>query len=96
MGTVENTGRPEVAKVDHLVDENGARLNVPDDSGLVVEDRVERTVGNTGPTAWWRVGLIGIAVVVAILLVLQLVSGGATTDVVPGTPTTATQETLPQ
>ena len=96
MGTVESTRRPEVAKVDHLVDEHGAKLDVPNDSGLVVDDRVERTVGGTGPTAWWRVGLIGVAVVAAVLLVLQLVSGGATTDVVPGTPTTAPAETLPQ
>lgn len=88
MPSIDTEHRPQVAKVDSLVDENGAKLKVPEDSALVLEDDVERTVGGTGPTAWWRVGLLGIAIVAAILLLLQLLSGGASTDVVPGTPTT--------
>ena len=88
MATIYSTGQPEVAKVDRLIDENGAPLEVVPESALVVDDKVERTVGGTGPSAWWRAGLIGIVIVAAILLGLQLLSGGANTDMVPGTPTT--------
>lgn len=84
---------PEVAKVDRLIDENAAPLEVPADSSLRLTDDVEKTVGGTGPTAWWRVGLIALGIVAAILLVFQLMMGGATTDVVPGTPTTAPEQT---
>lgn len=91
MATLETGPRPEVAKVDALVDENGARIEVPPDAALVVEDEVERTVGGTGPTAWWRVGLIAVVIVAAILLGLQLLAGGAGTDMVPGTPTVEPQ-----
>jgi len=88
MAILADERRPEVARVDKLIDENGAPLALPEDTALVVEDKVERTVGGTGPTAWWRVGLIGVAIVAAMLLALQLMSGGASTDMVPGTPTT--------
>lgn len=89
MATLETERRPEAAKVDRLVDETGATVEVVPESALVIEDEVERTVGGTGPTAWFRVGIIGVLIVAAILLGLQLLSGGASTDVVPGTPTTA-------
>ena len=51
--------------------------------------------GETGPTGWWRIGLVALAAVVAVLLVLQLLSGGANTDVIPGTPTVAPSEGTP-
>jgi hypothetical protein len=88
MGTIEADRNPKAARVDRLIDENAMPIAVPPDSALEVEDRVERTVGGTGPTAWFRVGIIGILIVAAILLGLQVLSGGASTDMVPGTPTT--------
>lgn len=93
MATVETERQPEVAKVDRLIDENGTPVEVMPETALIVEDEVERTVGGTGPTAWFRVGIIGVLIVAAILLGLQLLAGGAGTDVVPGTPTT--QRTAP-
>lgn len=79
----------QTAKVDFLVDENGARLDVPDDSRIRPATPLEETVGGTGPTAWWRIGLVLLAAVALLLVVLQMIGGGPpTTDVAPGTPTT--------
>lgn len=89
MGTVERTREPTEARVDTLVDENGARIEVPDDTALKVATAAEQMTGNTGPTNWWRMGLIGIAIVAAILLVLQMLNGNTGTEMVPGTPTAA-------
>ncbi|MFD1253066.1 MULTISPECIES: hypothetical protein [Devosia] len=77
----------EAAKVDFLVDENGSRIDVPDDSGIRVAGEHEASVGGTGPTNWWLYGLIALGIVIAFLLVLQLFSGAPGTDVQPGTPT---------
>jgi len=92
MATIEHTREPVVAKVDTLVDENGYKVDVPDDAALKVATEVEQTVGGTGPTNWWRLGLIGLGIVAAILLALQLMGGNTGTDMIPGTPTAAPQE----
>ena len=60
-----------VAQVDFLVDENGSRIDVPDDTALKVATDVEQTVGATGPTNWWRLGLIALAVIALGLLLMQ-------------------------
>lgn len=91
MATREQTRGPVVAKVDTLVDENGAPVAVPDDTSLKVATDVEQTVGATGPTNWWRYGLVGLGIVAAILLVLQLLGGNTGTEMIPGTPTAAPQ-----
>lgn len=78
---------PEVAKVDYLVDENGAKLDVPDGSGLKVAGEHNATVGSTGPTNWWLYGLGALGILIAILLVMQIFSGAPGTDMQPGTPT---------
>jgi hypothetical protein len=83
----------DVAQVDFLVDENGQKLDVPDDTTLKIATDVEQTVGGTGPTAWWRYGLVALLVVVVILLALQFLGGNRATDVIPGTPTAAPQGT---
>lgn len=91
MATREQTRGPVVAKVDTLVDENGAPVAVPDDTSLKVATDLEQTVGATGPTNWWRYGLVGLGIVAAILLVLQLLGGNTGTEMIPGTPTAAPQ-----
>ena len=86
------------AKVDYLVDENGSRVDVPDDSAVRVATSVEQQVGATGPANWWRLGLIALGAIALILLVMQLIGGGSgvpTTDVVPGTPTTPPADLTP-
>ena len=84
------TARRDTAKVDFLVDENGSRIDVPDDSTLRTTTEVEQAVGSTGPTLWWQMGLIALAAIALIMLILQFAGGGPpATDVSPGTPGTA-------
>lgn len=78
---------PEVARVDHLVDERGSRIDVPDDAGIRPAAPAEAAVGGTGPTNWWLYGLVALAIVIAILFLLQMFSGAPGTDMQPGTPT---------
>ena len=82
-----------VAQVDNLVDENGYKIPVPEDSSIKVAQELDPSVGGTSPTNWWRYGLVGLAIVIAILLVLQLLGGNRGTDVVPNTPVAAPQTT---
>ena len=78
------------AKVDFLVDENGSRIDVPDDSSLRVATDIEQSVGATGPANWGRLALLALAAVVLVLFLLQILGGGPpATDVVPGTPVAA-------
>ena len=48
---------------------------------------VVATVGATGPTNWWLYGLGALAIIIAILLIMQMFSGAPGTDMQPGTPT---------
>ena len=91
MATIAHTHEPTVAKVDTLVDENGSRIDVPDNSSLKVANEAEPMVGATGPANWWRLGLIALGIVAAILLALQLMGGNTGTEMIPGTPTAAPQ-----
>jgi hypothetical protein len=83
------TSRPEAAKVDFLVDENGSRIDVPDNAGIRPAGPSEAAVGGTGPTNWWLYGLVALAIVIAFLFLLQIFSGAPGTDMQPGTPTAA-------
>lgn len=87
MATAPHTPTPTVAQVDSLVDENGSRVDVPDNSPIRVAGEHEQVVGATSPTNWWLYGLVGLAVVVAVLFLLQMFNGAPATDVQPGTPT---------
>ena len=98
MATIDHTREPvaanlapEVARVDTLVDENGNKIDVPEDTALKVATEVEQATGATGPANWWRLSLIGIVIVAAILLGLQLLNGNTGTEMIPGTPTAAPQ-----
>jgi len=87
MATTPKQPVPEVAKVDVLIDENAAPIDVPDNSPIKVAGEHEETVGATGPTNWWLYGVVGLAIVVAVLFVMQMFQGAPATDVQPGTPT---------
>ncbi|MBF0679436.1 MAG: hypothetical protein IR164_10920 [Devosia sp.] len=89
MATDDRRPTPTVASVDHLVDENGARIDVPDASQLKVAGEHENVVAATSPTNWWLYGLVGLAIVIALLFVMQMFSGAPGTDVVPNSPTAA-------
>ncbi|MDB5540117.1 MAG: hypothetical protein JWQ89_1844 [Devosia sp.] len=93
MATVDVKREPTVADVDQLIDENGMPIALPENSELEVTGNVEETVGATGPTGWWRYGVLGLVIVAAILLFFQLLMGNPGTGVVPGTPVTAPQQT---
>lgn len=83
---------PTVARVDRLIDENAMPLEVPEDSELKIAHAVEESVGGTSPTTPWRIGLIGLVIVVVILLAFQLLLG-RTGDGVSNAPAAGTQTT---
>ena len=85
-------GRPTVARVDYLIDENGQKLDVADDSEITVTNDIERAVASTSPTNWWQISLVALGIVAFILLLLQLFGGTPGTDVQPGTPTAEVQQ----
>ncbi len=91
-----SSNRPGVAQVDFVVDENGNPVEVANDTTLKMTRDAEQAVGATGPTGWWRIGLVALLIVVGVLLALQVLGGNKGTDVVPGTPVAAPQtETTP-
>ena len=89
MANAPKSPTPTVASVDNLIDENGARIDLPDGTPIKVAGEHEETVGATGPTNWWLYGVVGLAIVIAVLLILQLFNGAPGTDVQPATPTSA-------
>jgi hypothetical protein len=83
------------SSVDYVVDENASPLDVPDDSIIRSARDDEATLGATGPTNWWRYGLVALGIVVLILLLLQLFGGAPGTDVQTGTPVAEPEVTEP-
>ena len=65
------------------------------DEELKLETEAAQATGLTTPTNWWRLGLIALLIVVAVLLALQLMGGNTGTDVIPGTPIAAPQNNVP-
>lgn len=65
------------------------------DEELKLETEVAEATGVTSPIEWWRIGLIVAAVLVVLLLAVQLAGGNKGTDVIPGTPIAAPQNTVP-
>ena len=86
MATVPRQPVPTVAEVDVLIDENGSRIDVPDGTPIKVAGEHDETVGGAGPTNWWLYGLVGLAIVVAVLFLMQMFQGAPATDVQPGSP----------
>jgi hypothetical protein len=95
MATADKVGNQPAASVDYLVDENAARIDVPDDSKIRPAEEFEESVGAAGPTNWWMMGLVALGIVAAILLGLQLLQGTPGTDVQPGTPVAQPEVTAP-
>jgi len=89
MATTRKDKTHSVAEVDSLVDENGSRIELPPDSDLKVAGEHDETVGATGPTNWLLYGLIGLAIIVAVILLMQLLTGAPGTAVQPGSPVSA-------
>lgn len=89
MASGPNTPTPTVAMVDNLIDENGAPIELPEGTPIKVAGEHEDSVGAAGPTNWWLYGLVGLAIVIAVLLLLQLFNGAPGTEVQPATPTSA-------
>ena len=87
MATAPKQPVPNVASVDALIDENGSRIDVPDGSPIRVAGEHEDSVASAGPTNWWLYGIVGLAIVVAVLFLMQMFQGAPATDVQPGTPT---------
>ncbi|ODT73281.1 MAG: hypothetical protein ABS75_00995 [Pelagibacterium sp. SCN 63-23] len=85
----EKDRAPDVANVDMLVDENGSGIELPDNRPIQVAGEHDATIGAAGPTNWWLYGLGALAIIIAILLVLQIFSGAPGTDMQPGTPSSA-------
>jgi hypothetical protein len=96
MATVDAKRERSVAQVDQLIDENGQPIALPENSAIKFTENSERTVGATGPTGWWRMGLIGLGIVAAILLLFQLMMGNPGTGTTPVTPAPAPQQTTTQ
>lgn len=86
MVVIDKTTPPVVAEVDALIDENGARVPLPEDTPIKVAGEHDETIGATGPTNWWLYGLYGLAIIIAILLLMQVFKGAPGTMVQPGTP----------
>lgn len=83
----ENQPPPSVAKVDGLIDENGSRIELPAGTDIRPTGDVEAAMGGTSPTNWWLYGVLGLAIVIAIIFLMQMFSGAPGTDVEPGSPT---------
>lgn len=92
MATVDARRGRTVAQVDQLIDENGEPIALPEDSSISLTENSEDTVGATGPTGWWRMGLIGAGIVAAILLLFQLMMGNPTIQLTPGPPVAGPQD----
>ncbi|MGV8856599.1 MAG: hypothetical protein ACOH2L_18400 [Devosia sp.] len=89
MATAPDKPTRTVADVDALIDENGSRIEVPEDSEIKVAGEHDATIGATGPTNWWLYGLGALAIIIAIVLLMQVISGAPGSDVQPGSPVAA-------
>lgn len=83
----------EEIKTENLVDEYGSPIPVPADKEARLARDGEQTLGATGPTNWWRIGVILLFVLVVLLVVFQFATGGsvAPQDASPDEVTPSTQ-----
>jgi hypothetical protein len=62
---------------------------VRDDLAVKVAGEHLKPARASSPTRWWLYGLVGLAVIIAVLFAMQLINGAPGTDVQPGTPSAA-------
>lgn len=60
-------------------------LSVPE-AATIRPGSERRPLAGGSPAHWWRVGIIAVAIVAALLFALQMLGGWPGTDVQPGTP----------
>jgi hypothetical protein len=83
------------ATVDYVVDENAAPLDLPDESTIRPAQNDEEALASTGPTNWWRYGLLALGAIALVLLLMQVFGGRPGTDVQSGTPVAEPEVTAP-
>lgn len=66
----------ETARVDSIVDENGEKIILAPDSALGDGPGTTKPIGATGPTGWWRLGLVALAALVLVVLIGSWIGGG--------------------
>ncbi len=66
----------EDVATDAVVDETGARLDVPNAKTVTQAHYGEPTIGATGPTNWWRIGLVVMALLILGIILMQWLGGG--------------------
>jgi hypothetical protein len=62
------------------------------DELLEVETRAEQVTHMPGPGGWWRLGLLALGALILLLLIFQIVGGGAGTAVMPDGSVTETPQ----
>jgi hypothetical protein len=77
------------SSADHLEPETIAQEE------LKLETEIAQATGVFSPMSWWRLGLVALFLLAAILLAIQFLGGNKGTDVIPGTPVAAPQTTVP-
>ena len=78
-------GGPE-ADVNYVIDEKASRIKLEDNQTIAPARPGEPAIASTGPTNWWRTALLALAGLALVIVLLQVLGGPASTDVVPGTP----------
>jgi len=73
--------------VDPIVGERDGRIDAAGTVAVEPTSIAERAVRTTSPTNWWLLGLLALAIVIAILFAMQMLNGAPGTAVQSGTPT---------
>ena len=77
---------PELNRVDPVAPQSASRT-IPGNPKVVVDDPPVEDARAGTPMNWRLYGLVGLAIVIAIVLFMQIFSGAPGTDVAPGSPT---------
>jgi hypothetical protein len=85
---------PDPPKPENLVDEAGHAIEAAEEkiehASLEAATAVEERVGDAGPWVWWRLGVIAVAILIALLLFLQFRGGYTGSADAPAAPQATT------